>query len=410
MVVQGIVLLDKKTLFQAQEDQMKDQVVLTRQVIGGKDPFIMKDKAIRVQGGIITDIIDMADFRPPDGARMHDWRDFVVTPGLIDCHDHLGLETGDEHAQAMEHDFINVLRGVYNARRLLSAGITTLRSVGEKNYMDVYWRDAVEKGWMPGPRLVICCKFIMRTGGHAWYLGKEADGPDAIRVAVREQIKYGADAIKLMITGGASTDGTSPTASDYSDEEIYAAVEEAHRLGKKVAAHVHGGPGARAAIDAGIDSIEHGVYLTDEDLALMAQKGTFLCITYGVYFAAARSETAPQFMKDRCAEAAKQYLKTIANARKHNVKVVFGGDTYHADPTSEYKGLIQAGYTPEEAFCAATSTAADLLGMQEKIGSIEVGKYADLVCFRGNPLDDPDAMGDVAHVMKSGRVYGPETL
>lgn len=382
---------------------MGDQVVLTSQLISNSSSVTNQNQVIRVQNGIISDIHDMDEkFHPPDGIVVHDWRDYVVIPGLIDCHDHLGLETGDEHAQAMEHDFINVLRGVHNARRLLSAGITTLRSVGEKNYMDVYLKDAIEKGWIPGPRLVICCKFIMRTGGHAWYLGREADGPNEIKKAVREQIKHGADAIKLMITGGASTTGSVPTVSDYTEEEIQAAVEEAHRFGKKVAAHVHGGSGARAAIEAGIDSIEHGVYLSEEELALMADKGTYLCITYGVYFAAANSETAPQFMKDRCAEATKQYMTTIKNARKHQVKIVFGGDTYHGDPTAEFKGLIEAGYTPEEALRAGTSNAADLLGMTDKIGSIDIGKYADLVCFKKNPLDDPDAMSNVVQVMKQG--------
>lgn len=389
---------------------MNAQVVLANHIIGCGSPFAAQNKAIIIKNGIISEIQDSDGFQAPADAVVHDWRNHVVIPGLIDCHDHLGLKTGDEHAQAKEHNFINVLRGVRNARRLLAAGITTLRSVGEKNLMDVYWRDAIEKGWMPGPRLLICCRFIMRTGGHAWYLGREADGPEEIRKAVREQIKHGADAIKLMITGGASTAGSVPTVSCYRDDEIEAAVEEAHRFGKKVAAHIHGGPGARAAIKAGIDSIEHGVYLTDDDLALMAEKGTFLCITYGVYFAASTSDTVPQFMQDRCAEAAKHYLTTIANARKHNVKVVFGGDTYHGDPTTEFKGLIQAGFTPEAAFGAATSNAAELLGMQDKIGSIETGKFADLVALKRNPLEDPDAMREVVHVMKGGQVFIPGSL
>ena len=389
---------------------MKDQVVLAGQLIGHGNTSVLQDKVIRISNGIISDIDDGDGFQVPEDVVVHDWRNYAVIPGLIDCHDHLGLETGDEQAQAMEHDFINVLRGVSNARKLLSAGITTLRSVGEKNYMDVYWRDAIEKGWMPGPRLVICCKFIMRTGGHAWYLGREADGPDEIRKAVREQIRQGADAIKLMITGGASTTGSVPTVSDYRADEIVAAVEEAHRFGKKVAAHVHGGPGAKDAIQAGIDSIEHGVYLTDDDLTLMAQKGTFLCVTYGVYSAAMHSETAPQFMKDRCAEAATHYLTTLSNARKHGVKIVFGGDTYHGDPTSEYKALIQAGFSPEEALMAGTSNAAELLDMQDKIGGVEKGQYADLVALQRNPLEHHDALSEVVQVMKEGEIFIPGQL
>ena len=387
---------------------MKETVVLAGKVICSNTSDIVEDKAIWIKDGIINKIEDIDNLGSTNDAIIHDWRDNVVIPGLIDCHDHLGLETGDERAQAMEHDFINVLRGVYNARKLLSAGITTLRSVGEKNYMDIYWREAVEKGWMHGPRLVVCCKFIMRTGGHAWYLGRQADGPDEIRKAVREQIREGADAIKLMITGGASTTGSVPTVSDYREDEIIAAVEEAHRFGKKVAAHVHGGPGARDAINAGIDSIEHGVYLTNEDLALMAEKGSFLCVTYGVYSAAANSDTAPQFMKDLCSEAAKHYLSTISNAKKHGVKIVFGGDTYHGDPAAEFKALIKAGFTPENALGAATSNAAELLGMKDSIGSIGVGKYADMVALKRNPLEHHDALAEVVQVIKNGQLFIPE--
>ncbi len=389
---------------------MTETVLLTRDLINNGEPFREIGKAVCIEGGVVTGLHDLDGYHPASSANVVDWRDYFVIPGLVDCHDHLGLETGDERAQAMEHDFTNVLRGVYNARRLLAAGITTLRSVGEKNYMDVYWRDAINAGWMQGPRLVICGRFIMRTGGHAWYLGREADGPDQIRTAVREQVREGADAIKLMITGGASTPGSVPTLSDYTDEEIAAAVDEAHRLGRKIAAHVHGGSGARAAIAAGIDSIEHGVYLTDEDLALMAEKGTFLCQTYGVYKAAMTSAETPEFMRENCARAAKRYLATLANARRHGVKVVFGGDTHHADPSSEFQALIEAGFTPLEALRAGTVTAAELLGLEGRIGAVVPGGFADLVALKRSPLDHPEALGEVASVMKEGVVYNPAGL
>ena len=389
---------------------MKKTVVLTGDIITNGEPFQENGKAVCIEDGIFTSLQDLDGYQPPAGADVVDWRDYAVIPGLVDCHDHLGLETGDEHAQALEHDFTNVLRGVYNARRLLASGITTLRSVGEKNYMDVYWRDAINAGWMQGPRLVICGRFIVRTGGHAWYLGREADGPEQIRTAVREQIKQGVDAIKIMITGGASTPGSVPTISDYTDEEIAAAVEEAHRFGRKIAAHIHGGDGARAAINAGIDSIEHGVYLTADDLSLMAKKGTFLCQTYGVYIAAAISEETPEFMRENCSRAAKRYLSTLAGARKHGVKVVFGGDTHHAKPETEFKALIEAGFTPLEALRAGTINAAELLGLEGRIGAVIPGGFADLVALRKNPLDHPEALGEVASVMKDGIVYNPAGL
>lgn len=389
---------------------MVDQVVLAGQVIGLGKSEQGSDKAICIEYDKIKEINNANDYAPPAEAKILDWSKYTLIPGLFDCHEHLGLDLGDEHAQALEHDFRNVLRGVRNARKVLSAGITTLRSVGEKKHLEAHLRDAIADGWIPGPRMIICGQFIMRTGGHCWYLGVEADGPDALRRAVREQVKNGAEFIKLMITGGSSTPGSDPNQSDYTDVEIHAAIEEAHRLGRPVAAHIGGGPGATAAIEAGIDSIEHGVYLTDENLSQMADKGIVLCATYGPYTAASKLENVPQFMKDNCARAADHYIKTLANAHERNVKVVFGGDTYHADPGTEYKALIHAGFSPMEALNAGTVNAASFLGYEERLGTIEAGKIADLVVLKDNPLERPDSLREVIAVMKEGKVYTPEGL
>ncbi|MBW2427525.1 MAG: amidohydrolase family protein [Deltaproteobacteria bacterium] len=389
---------------------MINQVILAGHVVGLAESIQAKDKAICIENEKIIEIHDAKSYKPPTGVTIRDWSNYTVIPGLVDCHDHLGLDLGDEHAQALEHDFRNVLRGVRNARHVLSAGITTLRSVGEKKHIEAHLRDAILAGWIPGPRMVICGQFIMRTGGHCWYLGVEADGPDALRRAVREQVKNGADFIKLMVTGGSSTAGSIPTKSDYTDIEIQTAIEEAHRLDRKVAAHIGGGPGARAAIEAGIDSIEHGVYLSEDDLALMAEKNTVLCVTYGPYAAASKLENVPEFMKDNCAQAAEKYLDTLAKAHQLNVRVVFGGDTYHADPKTEFKALIKAGFSPIEALRAGTLNGAALLGFEDCLGTIEPGKTADMVALGGNPLDLPDALEDVISVMKDGDVYTPESL
>ena len=389
---------------------MIDQVVLAGHVIGLGKSKQDSDRAICIEGKKITEIHNADDYEPPTEAKIQDWSKYTLIPGLFDCHEHLGLDLGDEHAQALEHDFRNVLRGVRNARKVLSAGITTLRSVGEKKHLEAHLRDAIADGWIPGPRMIICGQFIMRTGGHCWYLGVEADGPDALKQAIREQVKNGADFIKLMITGGSSTPGSDPNQSDYTDVEIKAAIEEAHRLGRPVAAHIGGGPGATAAIEAGIDSIEHGVYLTDENLSQMADKGIVLCATYGPYAAASNLDNVPQFMKDNCARAADHYLETLAKAHESKVKVVFGGDTYHADPRTEYKALIQAGFSPIEALNAGTINAATFLGYEDQLGTIEKGKMADLVALEGNPLKFPDSLSEVKAVMKEGVVYTPEGL
>jgi imidazolonepropionase-like amidohydrolase len=381
-----------------------EKVVYTGKLIGQPEEFVSQEKVIVINGGRIVDIKPRAEFKPGADTEVIDWSKWNVMPGLIDCHDHLGFDIGDEEAQAYEPDFVNCLRGVRNAKTILEAGITTLRVVGEKRFMDVYWRKAIEDGWMTGPRLVVAGHAISKTGGHGWYLCQEADGPNGFRKAIRDQKKNGAQLAKIMITGGISTAGSDPTASDLSEEEIIAAIEEAHQCQLKIAAHAHGGTGVRTAIERGLDSIEHGVYLTEEDIVLMAKKGTFLVVTYGVMAQGARFPQVPEFMKKKCAEAAEHYLDTISLARKHGVNVVFGGDTYHADPKLELEALVKADFTAEEALKAGTIQAAKLLDLEGEIGSIEPGKWADLIAIEGDPMADVTAVGSIAAVMKGGQL------
>jgi imidazolonepropionase-like amidohydrolase len=382
-----------------------NSVVYAGKLLGQKRDFVANEIAIVIKDGRIEEVKPRNGVRPGPETRIVDWSDFVVLPGLIDCHDHLGFDMGDEEAQALEPDFVNCLRGVVNARKLLEAGITTLRVVGEKKFMDVFWKKAIANEWFPGPRLVVAGHALSKTGGHGWYLCHEVDGPEGFRTAIRQQKKNGADLIKIMITGGVSTAGSDPTASDLSDEEIIAAIAEAHRCHLKIAAHAHGGSGVRTAIENGLDSIEHGVYLTEDDLKLMAEKGTYLVVTYGVMVRGGESPQVPEFMKKKCAAAAAYYLKTIALAREIGVNVAFGGDTYHADPKLELEGLVKGGFSPQEAIKAGTIGAAKLIGMEDEIGSVDPGKKADLFAVQGDPLSDVSAIGNVAGVMKEGRVY-----
>ncbi len=381
-----------------------DQVIFAGKLIGLPDGFASDDKVLCLEKGVIRHIFERTGYTPPPGVSVVDWSDYAVMPGLIDCHDHLGFDVGDEEAQALENDFVNVLRGVHNAKALLCSGITTLRTMGEKNFMDIYWQKAIEAGWMVGPRIVNSSQIIAKTGGHAWYIGLEVDGADNLRSAIRGQVKSGASLIKIMITGGASTAGSDPLAPEYSTEEIIAAIEEAHRCQRKIAAHAHGGPGVRTAIEHGIDSIEHGVYLSEDDLELMAQKGTYLVVTYGVMTAATQLAHVPQFMKDNCARALDHYTDTLKLAKKLQVKVAFGGDTYHADPKSELEALVEAGFSREEALKAGTIAAAKLLGLEDEIGSVEIGKQADLIAIDGDPMKNISDIKNIAAVMQGGRI------
>jgi imidazolonepropionase-like amidohydrolase len=333
-----------------------------------------------------------------------DWSDYTVMPGLIDSHDHLGIDLGYEEEQAYEPDFVSLLRSVRNAQTILKSGITTLRTMGEKNFIDSYIKKAIEEGWIAGPRLVNSCQLIAKTGGHCWNIGFEADGVDGLRAGVRKQVKAGADVIKIMVTGGIVTKGSDPRASEYSNEEIIAAIEEAHRCGRKIAAHAHGGPGAKAAIEHGIDSIEHGIYLSEDELILMAEKGTYLVVTYGFMIAALKLAHVPEFIKKGCLEASDHYLKTIELAKRHSVKVAIGGDTWHADPKSELEALLQAGFSHEEALKAGTIGGAELVGMKDKVGAIEVDQIADLIAIKGNPLQNISDVEKVAAVIKEGHL------
>lgn len=331
-----------------------------------------------------------------------DWSRFVVVPGFIDCHDHLGIDMGDEEAQSKEDAETTTIKAVANARRILSAGVTTLRDVGEKGHHDLVWRRAIRAGQMLGPSLHISGQFVTRTGGHAWYDGYQADGPDEVRKAVRTQVRAGVDWVKGMITGGISTAGLSPTNAEYSREEIRALVDEAHRRGRKVAVHAHGGEAVDWALEAGVDTIEHGVFITDRQLETAARQGTYLVVTYEIIHQAATSPDVPDHYREKSVRAIRQYLDTLAKAKAYHVPVAVGGDSWHGDPCGEAKALVAAQFSPAEALAALTVNGARLLGLEDEIGSLAVGRAADFVALDGDPTRDVEAVRRVASVVKGG--------
>jgi imidazolonepropionase-like amidohydrolase len=342
---------------------------------------------------------------PPAMDVVVDWGAFTVLPGLIDAHDHLTLDLGDEELQSREPEVWTALKGAGTAARIVSAGITTVRDCGARRHLDVQLRTAIASGLVRGPRLLVSGVPLTITGGPCWFLGGEVDGHVEIRRLIRQQAKAGVDWIKVFVTGGAASRGANMLRAAFSAEDLRIIVEEAHEAERKVVVHCHGGPGARYAVEAGADTLEHGVYFTREDLELLAARGTPLIVTYGVYERGMHSPDVPEFFREKCVDVMRRYLATIALAREVGVRIAVGTDTVHCDLVAELRALEKAGYGRLEALQSCTGWAADALRLPD-LGRVEAGKVADLVAVEGDPLQDVETIGRVRGVMQAGVVAG----
>ncbi|HEY3121232.1 MAG TPA: amidohydrolase family protein [Vicinamibacteria bacterium] len=391
---------------------------------GGGAP--LRNAVIVVEGERITAV--GSGLAVPAGARVLDLSESTVLPGFIDAHTHISAPLvstpGWENALARETPADTVLRGALHARQTLEAGYTTIREVGARDFTDVSLRNAIARGWIVGPRMQVAAHAIGITGGHCddsgWVpnlLGHEpgiaegiANGPDQIRSAIRYQVKYGADLIKICATGGVISVGDTAGAQQYDAEELKTAVETAHMLERRIAAHAHGTEGIKAAVRAGVDSIEHGSLLDDEGARLMAAKGTYLVSTLMAGDAVVRMARDGRLTGAYAAKAmaiGPNMPRSIARAAAAGVKVVLGTDNIfdpHTTDAREFGLLVAAGLTPMQAIVAGTDTAARLLGWEKDVGSIAPGRYADIVAVKGDPLRDIHALEQVTFVMKGGVV------
>ncbi len=365
----------------------------------------------------------------PAGATVIDLSHATVLPGLIDCHTHLGARADryDEIYNFKDTPFQSAFAGVVNARKTLEAGFTTVRDVGSLPFLAVDLRNSINEGLIPGPRVVASGPGISITGGHGdlnnfspqtrvtMFPGERdfqiADGVDQIRHVVRAQVKYGVDVIKILATGGVLSKGDNPGAPQFTPEELKAAADEAHMAGRKIAAHAHGTQGIKNAILAGIDSIEHASLIDDEGIRLAKEHGTYLVMDIynddyllgkAIEFGLPKENVEKEKMVGRLQR------ENFERAVKGGAKMAFGTDAGvypHGDNAKQFFYMVKFGMTPVQAIHAATSSAADLIGRAKDVGTVEAGKYADLIAVSGDPLQDVRALENVSFVMKGGVVY-----
>jgi imidazolonepropionase-like amidohydrolase len=404
----------------AAKPDLKRTLVRAGHLLDVKTGKLLDGQTIVVVGETIQSIAPTASVSEQPGDKVVDLSGLTVLPGLIDAHTHLTMNTDfDPFHEVTSTDAKEAIHGVANARATLMAGITTVRNVGAGDYTDVDLRDAINAGEVPGPHMLVSGPALGITGGHCddnllpfqyHAVGDGvADGIAEVQHKVRQNIKYGADVIKICATGGVLSKGDDPQASQYTLEEMQAIVADAHRLGRKVAAHAHGAQGILWAAKAGVDSIEHGSYINDEAIAEMKKDGTYLVPTLYLEDWMLQYGNLPPFYRQKMTDTIAVAKNNIKHAMQAGVKIAMGTDAAvypHGLNAHELDVYVnQLGMAPLTALQTATLNAADLLGITAKTGSLEPGKWADIIAVEKNPIDDVEVLQDVKFVMKSGVVY-----
>jgi imidazolonepropionase-like amidohydrolase len=380
-------------------------------LIDGSGAEPVAGRAVVVEGDRIVAVTEAA--RAPRGQRL-DCAGLTLLPGIINCHVHLALGAEADPVRPFREESVaaTTIKMVLRARATVEAGVTTVRDLGGRDYAEMAVRQAVAQGTVPGPRILAAGKVICMTGGHGHWVGREADGPDEARKAVREQLKAGADVIKLIATGGVLTPGVEPGSAQLALDEMRAVVEEARKAGRRTAAHAMGTAGVADAVEAGISTIEHGVFLTEAVVARMRALGTVLVPTLNAPAAISTGGLAagiPEFMVRKADAVVAAHVESFQLAMRAGVRIAAGNDAGtplnpHGSLVPELRLMIRHGMTPLEAIRAATSTAAETLGLAEETGRIAPGLAADLIAVAGEPAARVEALDDVRLVLARGRV------
>jgi imidazolonepropionase-like amidohydrolase len=407
------------------QTQQARTIIRAGHVLDVKSGKTLSNQVIIIEGDKILSVGPAAEVKTSATDVVIDLSHATVLPGLIDAHTHL---TSDPKDAGYESLGISIPRealiGARNARITLDAGFTTVRNVGAGGFSDVALRDAINAGDIPGPHMLVSGPPLGITGGHCDedLLAPEfhavadgvADGIAEVQHKVRQNIKYGADLIKVCATGGVLSHGDNPQASQYTLEEMKAIVADAHRLGRRVAAHAHGAQGILWASQAGVDSVEHGSYIDDAGIAEMKKNGTYLVPTLYVtdwFLENAEKIHLPEELIAKARVVAPMARKNIARAFSGGVKVAFGTDAAvypHGLNAHEFAVMVKLGLSPLQSIQAATINDADLLGWADKVGAIEPGKWADIIAVDGDPLQDVTTLERVKFVMKTGAVVKNE--
>lgn len=388
-----------ETIYRAERAFMPDGRVLERAVV-----VVSGDRIRAVDSGLATrgNVVDLGN-------------DTTLLPGLIDLHVHLIWDGSADPRQKNETESVplTMVRALNHARTTLHAGVTTARDVGGPFGIPQALSRAQRMGLAEGPRLVAAGQAIMMTGGHGWFFGREADGPDGMRRAVRQAIKEGAQVIKVMATGGVYTEGETPQQSQLGPDEMAVAVEEAHKRGLKVAAHAEGLDGIRAAALPGVDTIEHGCFMDDDTAVLLAERGTYYVPTVSTFTVMARAGMAgglAPYVAKKSEEVAEATMQAVRRARRAGVRIATGTDAGgplhpHSPLALEVALLTECGLSPAEALRAATRTAADALSLEGVTGTLEAGTLADFVAVKGDVLQDIRALRNMIAVVQGGVRY-----